>query len=186
MTYEPIRRRGVSRLSREQWGMGRSMWEVDTEGRKLVVDRLVVSQERAPVDVAKRLEMSPRDLVCVRRRRFNVDDRPVQLATSYLPWELVKGTAITGANTGRGGTYALLALLDLKPVRFTEEASIRAATEDETHKLDLALCGCGCDNCMPQVIDMQRVAFAYKGQPVEVTKMVLDASVYILEYGIGA
>ncbi|MFE3060899.1 GntR family transcriptional regulator, partial [Nocardia sp. NPDC059236] len=34
----PTVRRVVQRLSREQWGAGRSVWESETEGRDLVVD----------------------------------------------------------------------------------------------------------------------------------------------------
>ncbi|MFD2357431.1 hypothetical protein ACFSTC_61385 [Nonomuraea ferruginea] len=51
--------------------------------------------------------------VWVRRRRYLVDARPVQLATSYFPARLVEGSPITEADTGPGGVYARLRDLEL-------------------------------------------------------------------------
>lgn len=36
-----------------------------------------------------------------RQRRYRVDDKPVQLATSYFPAHIVAGTRITEPDTGR-------------------------------------------------------------------------------------
>jgi GntR family transcriptional regulator len=182
MTYEPIRRRGVSRLSREQWGMGKSIWTQETQGRELVQDRIMVSREGAPADIAELLRLRAGDPLCIRRRRFSVDGRPVQLASSYLSYELVRGSAITQTNTGQGGTYARLAVLGFKPVRFREEAFGRPATQDEIARLELD----GPPWQVPWVIQMQRIAFASEGKPVEITRMVLDASVYVMEYEFSA
>ena len=54
-----------------------------------------------------------------------LDDKPVLLATSYLPASVVAGSAITREDTGPGGTYARLAELGYKPVHFREEIRSR-------------------------------------------------------------
>ncbi|MHC3430412.1 GntR family transcriptional regulator, partial [Streptomyces sp. DT18] len=35
--FRPLRRRGIQRLSQQQWDSGRSIWSADTENRDLVV-----------------------------------------------------------------------------------------------------------------------------------------------------
>ncbi len=42
----------------------------------------------------------------VRRGRYLADGLPMELATSYVPWSLAKGTQMTEPNTGPGGIYA--------------------------------------------------------------------------------
>ncbi|MFE6691465.1 UTRA domain-containing protein [Streptomyces sp. NPDC057743] len=43
-----LRRRGVQRLAREQWGEGRSIWAADIGDRELVVDQVSVTEAPAP------------------------------------------------------------------------------------------------------------------------------------------
>lgn len=109
--FQPIRRRGVPRLAREQWGEGRSVWSADVPDRELVVDEVTVEEEPAAEAAAEQLDIAPGDAVIVRRRRFVLDGKPVLLSTSYLPAALVAGSAITQPDTGAGGTYARLAEL---------------------------------------------------------------------------
>lgn len=89
--FQPVRRRGVPRLAREQWGDGRSVWAADVADRDLVVDGVTVGEEPAADAVAARLDLAPGDAVTVRRRRFVLDGKPVLLSTSYLPADLVAG-----------------------------------------------------------------------------------------------
>jgi hypothetical protein len=44
----------------------------------------------------------------LRERRFVLDGPPVMLSPSYLPADIVRGSAITREEAGPGGTYARL------------------------------------------------------------------------------
>lgn len=72
------------------------------------------------------LDLDGKGTVCVRRRRFVLEGKPVPLATSHLPMGIVAGSAITEENTGPSGRHARLADLGFKPVHFREEIRSRA------------------------------------------------------------
>ncbi|MFF3391276.1 GntR family transcriptional regulator [Streptomyces sp. NPDC002669] len=177
-SFRPLRRQGIKRLAQSQWGEGRSIWSADTEDRTLVVDKVNVTEEPAPDRVAGVLEVEPGAAVCVRRRRFVLDGKPILLATSYLPASLVAGSAITQEDTGPGGTYARLAELGSKPVHFREEIRSRMPSTSEASELELST--------GTPVMLICRTAFADKGRPVEINEMTLDAASYILEYDFDA
>ncbi len=173
-----IRRRGVQRLAEETWGSGRSIWSSDVGDRVLIVDRIEVGERPAPQWVAEALGLEPGAAVCVRSRRFVLDGKPVQLSTSYLPAELVAGSAITRADSGPGGTYARLAELGHKPVRFREEIRTRMPTAEEAEQLELP--------SGTPVVHICRTACAGGGRAVEVCEMTLDSASYVLEYEFDA
>lgn len=175
-SFRPVRRRGISRLSRERWGEGRSVWSADIGDRTLVVDRIEVTPTApAGAGVAGALGLdSPDAAVCVRSRRFVLDDKPVLLSVSYLPAALAAGTAITEPDTGPGGTYARLTERGHGPARFREEIRCRMPTRQETAELAL-------EPGTP-VILIRRTALTETGVAVEVNEMTLDSSSYVLEY----
>ncbi|MEV4341146.1 UTRA domain-containing protein [Streptomyces sp. NPDC049590] len=173
-----LRRRGIERLARERWAEGRSIWSADIGDRELVVDSVEVTEESAPAAVAAVLGLGGDANVCVRRRRFVLDGKPVLLSTSYLPAGLVAGTAITRPDTGPGGTYARLAELGHGPVRFREEVRSRMPGAEEAERLELSA-------GVPVVL-IARTAFDAEGTAVEVNEMVLDSSAYVLEYDFEA
>ncbi|WNI18708.1 GntR family transcriptional regulator [Actinacidiphila sp. ITFR-21] len=177
-SFRPLRRRGIQRLARSQWGEGRSIWEIDTEDRTLVVDQLKVTEEESPERIAEVLGMMTGDPMCVRSRRFVLDGKPILLAKSYLSASLVAGSAITQEDTGPGGMYARLAELGFKPVHFREEIRSRMPSSDEAQRLGLAM--------GTPVILIVRTAFADEGRAVEVNEMTLDSASYILEYDFDA
>ncbi|ARF75142.1 GntR family transcriptional regulator [Kitasatospora albolonga] len=178
--FQPLRRRGIQRLAREQWGTGRSVWEADLgDGRELVVDQVEVREGAAPESVARVLGLGAGERAWVRSRRFVLDGKPVLLSTSYLPASLVGGSAITQPDTGPGGIYARLAELGHRPVRFREEIRSRMPLPEEASKLSLP--------AGTPVMLVCRTAFAEEGRrPVEVNDMVLDAAAYVLEYDFDA
>ncbi|MFC9228626.1 GntR family transcriptional regulator [Streptomyces decoyicus] len=176
--FQPIRRRGVPRLAREQWGQGRSVWAADVAERDLVVDAVTVDEEQASGDVAARLDIAPGDAVTVRRRRFVLDGKPVLLSTSYLPADLVAGSAIAQPDTGAGGTYARLAELGAAPARFREEVRSRMPAPEEADRLRLP--------AGTPVILISRTAMTADGRTVEANEMILDSSAYVLEYDFDA
>ncbi|MFD9907631.1 GntR family transcriptional regulator [Streptomyces sp. NPDC059063] len=176
--FRPIRRHGVERLAHTQWGAGRSVWAADVGERDLVVDSVEVAEEDAPAVIAGVLELGEEGRVCVRRRRFVLDGKPVLLSASYLSAELVAETPITQPDTGPGGTYARLEELGHRPVRFREEVRSRMPNTDESAQLAISP--------GTPVMLIGRTAFDDQGRAVEVNEMVLDASAYVLEYGFEA
>ncbi|WP_433247342.1 GntR family transcriptional regulator [Streptosporangium sp. CA-135522] len=169
--FRPIRRHGSRRLSREQWGQGRPIWDSDTGGRPYTVDDVNIDREIAEESVARILNSTE---VWVRRRRYSVDGRPVQLSVSHFPAALVEDTAITRHDTGPGGVYARLGDLGHTPVHFSEEVRARMPHPHETVQLDLP--------AGTPVIAIGRIAYTASGVPVEVNEMVLDAASYVLQY----
>ncbi|MFI9078676.1 GntR family transcriptional regulator [Streptomyces sioyaensis] len=176
--FQPVRRRGVPRLAREQRGDGRSVRAADVADRDLVVDGVTVGEEPAADAIAARLDLAPGGAVTVRRRRFVLDGKPVLLSTSYLPADLVAGSAITQPDTGPGGVYARLAELGAAPARFREEVRSRMPAPEEADRLRL--------RAGTPVILISRTAMADDGRTVEVNEMILDASAYVLEYDFDA
>ncbi|MFE8937408.1 GntR family transcriptional regulator [Streptomyces sp. NPDC007872] len=176
--FRPLRRRGIPRLAGDLWGGGRSVWSADAEDRDLVVDRIEVGEAEAGARVAEALDLPPGAPVCVRSRRFVLDDRPVLLSVSYLSAELVRGTPIAERDTGPGGIYARLAELGRRPVRFREEIRCRMPTAEESERLALEL--------GTPVILVDRTAFTEAGVAVELNEMTLDSSSYVLEYDFDA
>ncbi|MBP8534364.1 GntR family transcriptional regulator [Streptomyces sp. MK37H] len=176
--FQPLRRRGIQRLSQEQWGAGRSIWSADIGDRTLSVDQIRVTEESSPDFIAPVLGIEANAAACVRSRRYVLDGKPVMLATSYFPADLVAGSAITQEDTGPGGVYERLAELGYKPVHFREEIRSRMPSRDEASRLDLTM--------GTPVIVICRTAFADEGRPVEVNEMILDSAAYVLEYDFDA
>jgi GntR family transcriptional regulator len=173
-----ITRRSPGRLAAEQWGQGKAIQDHDTGPRPRTVD-VVVTETSAPPYVAEALGIRAATKVLSRSRRFVVEDRPVQLATSYLPLALVRGTAITYTDTGPGGLYARLAEIGHAPVRFVERVVARAPYPVEREALEMQAGG-------SLVYEITRLAYDDTGRCVEVNRMILDAAAYQLEYGFPA
>ncbi|AJE83995.1 GntR family transcriptional regulator [Streptomyces albus] len=176
--FRPLRRQGIKRLSAEQWGNGRSIWAADLGDRTLDVDQVEVREDPVPDHIAPVLDIEPGAPVCVRSRRFVLDGKPVMLATSYLPAQLVAGSAIMQTDTGPGGIYARLGELGHKPVHFREEIRSRMPGQAEVDALRLSV--------GTPVMLVCRTAFTEEGAPVEVNEMTLDSASYVLEYAFDA
>ncbi|MFF8603955.1 GntR family transcriptional regulator [Streptomyces sp. NPDC015232] len=179
-SFRPLRRRGIPRLAHSHWGSGRSVWSADVEDRALVIDQLEVTPSApAGARVARVLGLdSPDAPVCVRSRRFVLDERPVLLSVSYLPAALAEGTAIAEPETGPGGTYARLSELGHRPAHFREEIRCRMPTAEESTRLALEF--------GTPVILISRTALTESGAPVELNEMTLDSASYVLEYDFDA
>ncbi|KOV52571.1 GntR family transcriptional regulator [Streptomyces sp. AS58] len=174
--FRPIRRHGIQRLACEQWGAGKSIWSAD-EDRPVTID-VRVDTVAVPVHIARLLVVDESALVCARSRRFLLGDRPVMLATSYLPLGLVEGTAIMRYDTGDGGTYARLAEIGHAPTHFREEIRCRLPVAEEAEGL-----------AMPSerpVMKLCRTAFDAELRAVEVNEMTTDSAAYVLEYAFDA
>ncbi len=70
---------------------------------------LYIGPMEAPEDAAQRLGVSAGTQVLARRRLYFRNGTPVETATSYLPWDVVKDIPeLFAENPGGGGIYARL------------------------------------------------------------------------------
>ncbi|WP_079074589.1 UTRA domain-containing protein [Streptomyces atriruber] len=168
---ERIIRTSPQRLSRDVWGAGRAIQKAD-------VAEVHVDEIAAPDHVAQALGLGDGALVVRRSRTYKIDGQPVQMATSYLPHDLVHGTPITQADTGPGGTCARLAELGHAPAHFAEDVVVRPSTIDESDQLDLRL--------RESIIHITRTARDAAGRVVEINEMVLHPQLYRLRYHFDA
>lgn len=94
----------------------------------------------APADVAVLLGVDPAEDVLIRDRIMGDPDsrRPMQLATSYLPAAVARGTRLAEADTGPGGIYDLLEGMGHRPLAWEESVGARMPTPVEASRLGLA------------------------------------------------
>lgn len=170
----PIVRNGIRRLSAEQWGSGKSIWDVDVEGRSLAPDGVQTELIPADPDVAAALGLEEGEPVWRRNRRYLLDGVPVLRSIAHIPDDLARGTRITQVDTGPGGTYKQLEQAGHKPVRFQEDLRCRKARPAEVEDLGLA--------AGAPVVELVRYAYDSSGRVVEVNRMVLDASRHVFRY----
>ncbi|MFF8486155.1 GntR family transcriptional regulator [Streptomyces antibioticus] len=174
----PVRRLASDRFARRHREEGKSAFlvEADAAGGHPQVDSLEVKEEKAGPDVSARLGSLRR--VLARRRRYLLDGRPVEFATSYLPLDIARGTQIAEPNPGPGGIYARLEELGHHLDHFDEEIRARMPTPTEVKTLHLA--------AGVPVIHLIRTAFDAEGRAVEVCDTVMAADAYVLAYQLPA
>src|SRR3954447_4525212 len=176
----PVRRLAHDRFARRHRERGRAAYlaELEAEGRRAEVQVLKVGRVKAPDEVAVWLQLGIDADVLVHRRRYLADGAPMELATSYVPWELAEGTPMTEANTGPGGIYARLEEDGHRLKRFSEEVAARMPTSDEVRALLL-------EPGVP-VFRVVRVAYDTDERPVEACDTVMAADRYVLSYELPA
>lgn len=177
-SWRPIVRNALQRLSAEQWGEGRSMWDIDIEDRELEVRDVQIEQLPAEPDIARALAIPEGELVWRRNRKYVVDGVAVMRATEYIPDDLARGTRITQINTGPGGVYARLADGGHAPVRYREEVQSRPPSSSEAADLQV--------RAPAPVVEVVRYAFDSADRVLTVNRMILDASRYLLQYDFPA
>ncbi|MCO8307009.1 GntR family transcriptional regulator [Streptomyces sp. RKCA744] len=174
----PVRRLASDRFARRHRDQGKAAFTVEAEaaGSRPEVDNLEVKEERPSPEISARLG-SPRK-VLARRRRYLLDGRPVEFATSYLPLDLARNTPIAQPNPGPGGIYARLEEMGHRLDHFDEEIRARMPSPAEVRTLQLA-------SGVP-VIHLVRTAFDAEGRAVEVCDTVMAADAYVLAYQLPA
>ena len=128
----------------------------------------------APQGVAARLGLDDDDQVMIRARRMYAGDRPVQLATSYIPWRVAEALRRDEVDTNPAGLYAALKAHGHGPARFFEEIEGRRPTPAEAVFLEI-----------PEaeiVFEIVRVAIGGDERPVEVCVNVLTLTQWRLRY----
>ena len=177
-TFGRILRSSPNRLSRSWWAEGKAIQDHDTNERLRVV-HVVVQEAPASVDIAEALEVPAGAAVLTRARRFAIEDRIVQTATSYIPLDVVAAAPAVGyTGPGPGGMYARMAEAGLGPETFRETLVCRMPTSVEAEVMSLPR--------GTPVVAITRCAYTGDRRCVEVNQMVLDSSAYTLEYLFGA
>jgi GntR family transcriptional regulator len=174
-----VRRLASDRFARRHREAGKAAFLAETESLGTPgVDQLHVSQIVPPEEVAEQLRLKKSAKVVCRDRRYLIDDIPVELAITYVPLSIARGTRITLDDTGPGGVYARIEEAGYQLASFTEEVGARMPTREERRLLSL-----------PEgtpVITVTRIAYDVEGRPVEMTDTVKSAPSYVLEYSFPA
>ncbi|MFJ9037948.1 UTRA domain-containing protein [Streptomyces sp. NPDC102406] len=130
--------------------------------------RLVeVAEVTPPPAVAEALRLPADGKAVVRRRAILLDDAVVELADSYYPAAVARGTGLSEAKKIKGGAPTLLASLGYRARRVSEDVEFREASETERAALVL-----------PEgatVLHILRTTSAEDGSPFEVQLMVMKA-----------
>lgn len=176
----PVRRLGHDRFLRRHREAGKAAFiaEVEAEGRTPEIEILEVAPAPATSEVAERLKIRTGTRVLVRRRRYLADGQVLELATSYLPWKLVKNTKICEPDPGPGGIYARLEEQGHRLKEFTEEVSARMPQPEEARTLQL--------RAGVPVLHLIRTAFDLDDRPVEICDTLMAADRYVLDYKLQA
>lgn len=128
-----------------------------------------------PAEIAELFGLPESEQTLIRSRRMYADDRPIQIAISYIPMRYAGSVELAMPDTGPSGIYARLAARGYGPVRFTEEIEVRPATADEAKFLRIP-------DAQP-VFNVLRSAIDPDDHPVEACVNVLAAMQWRLFYG---
>ncbi|SDM36804.1 GntR family transcriptional regulator [Nonomuraea maritima] len=151
--------------------------EVQDQGH-LPLQEVSVGLEIPPKAVAERLNLDPeKDIVVVRRRLRYVDDVPFQVADSYFPEDLARGTALMQPkNVSVPG--GLLASIGRAQTRMVDEIQIRMPTKDESSRLGLP--------AGTPVAEHMRTGYDADGLPVRVMVTIAPGDRHTLVYELDA
>ncbi|MGW1744541.1 UTRA domain-containing protein [Streptomyces sp. NPDC002092] len=130
--------------------------------------RLIDVAEVIPPDaVASALRLSPGERAAVRRRVILLDGAAIELADSYYPLSIARGTPLAEKRKIKGGAPTLLAERGYRASHVSEDLEFRAADESERAALDLPE--------EASVLTLLRTTQAEDGSPFEVQLMVMKA-----------
>jgi DNA-binding GntR family transcriptional regulator len=148
-------------------GDGRTdAWTAESQGRG--GQRLTeVSEVVPPQEVSAALGLAPDEKTAVRRRVVLLDDAVIELADSYYPLSVARGTALSEKRKIKGGAPTLLAELGYQARHLTEDLELREATTAECAALSLP--------AGSSVLTLLRVTASEDGTPHEVQFMVMKA-----------
>jgi GntR family transcriptional regulator len=174
----PIIRISSGRFRRKDREAGLGAFAAETSRLGLAPSQVIreVAEIDPPPFVAERLELRKGDKVVVRRRVMLADDMPMQLADSYIPATIARGTALMEIDSGHGGTYARIEDRGHRLVRAREELEARMPSSQEQRMLRL-------DPGVP-VVSLVRTAYDSDGKPVEVFDSVVAADKHRFVYDV--
>lgn len=174
----PVRRLASDRFARRHRKEGKAAYSVEMEGRQPSVQVIHVGPEKASAQVAGWLNLRQGSKVLRRSRRYLDAGQPMEIATSYVPWTIADGTAITHEDTGPGGIYARIEEQGHELGHFTEDVSARMPTPDEARALRLPV--------GTPVFRLLRIAYDTNDEPVEACDTIMASDRYVLSYELPA
>ncbi|MEU6285045.1 GntR family transcriptional regulator [Streptomyces sp. NPDC047028] len=133
-----------------------------------------------PVDLAALMGLSTGAEVLVRDRIMGDPEtrKAKQLATSYLPADLARGTQLAEADTGSGGIYDRLEEMGHRPLRWSEGVSARMPSPEEAEALNLPA-----DVGVP-LLRVVRLTMAPSGEVLELNDTRMSAEEFEIGYSI--
>lgn len=133
-----------------------------------------------PVDLAGLMGLDTGAEVLIRDRVMGDPEtrKPKQLATSYLPADIARGTQLAEADTGPGGIYDRLEEMGHRPLRWSEGVSARMPSPEEAEALNLPA-----DVGVP-LLRVVRVTTSPDGRVVELNDTRMSAEEFEIGYSI--
>ncbi|WP_030862296.1 GntR family transcriptional regulator [Streptomyces sp. NRRL F-2747] len=177
----PVRHRSSDRFRRTHRQEGRAAYLAESaqSGAEAKVSVLFIGPIEAPEDIAGRLGVEAGTQVLARRRLYFRNGTPVETASSYLPWDVVKDIPeLFAENPGGGGIYARLEEHGHVFAEFVETLQARPASKAETSELALSPGA--------PVVHLVRDAVTEAGRVVEVCDTLMAADQFVFEYRIPA
>ncbi|MGW9368815.1 GntR family transcriptional regulator [Streptomyces xanthophaeus] len=177
---EPRQRVRVVRSSaREQPGGSPFRADMQALGRQGNWESRTEAKVPAPVEIAARLGI-PGGELCVRTvYEFLADGRPVQLSTSWEPYELTAGTLVVlpeGGPHAGVGVVNRMAVIGITVSHAVEQPEPRQATAEEASLLGIQKAAL--------VTHIRRTYYSDQGQPVETADIVIPAALCEIVYEI--
>ncbi|MFD7033381.1 GntR family transcriptional regulator [Streptomyces sp. NPDC059917] len=177
---EPRRRVRVVRSSaREQPGGSPFRADMQALGRQGDWESRTEAKVPAPEEIAARLGIEVGAL-CVRTvYEFLADGRPVQLSTSWEPYELTAGTLVVlpeGGPHAGAGVVNRMAEIGITVSHTVEQPEPRQATNEEASLLGIQKAAL--------VTHIRRTYYSDQGQPVETADIVVPTALCEIVYEI--
>jgi GntR family transcriptional regulator len=138
--------------------------------------RQVVEKSPASASVAEKLEISPGDLVVVRRRQGAIRAIPWMMMASYFPLDIAEGTPLEQAGEISQGSITLLAELGFTQIGFVDEIGARMPSSREFAFFGLTT--------GTPVIVVNRTAYT-RDRPIRMTRYVYRADRVRLTHEVG-
>ncbi|MFF1559468.1 GntR family transcriptional regulator [Streptomyces sp. NPDC058279] len=177
---EPRRRvRVVRSAAREQPGGSPFRADMQALGKQGNWESRTEAKVPAPAEIAARLGIAEGGL-CVRTvYEFLADGRPVQLSTSWEPYELTAGTLVVlpeGGPHAGVGVVNRMAAIGITVSHAVEQPEPRQATAEEASLLGIQKAAL--------VTHIRRTYYSDQGQPVETADIVIPAALCEIVYEI--
>ncbi|MCX4693536.1 GntR family transcriptional regulator [Streptomyces sp. NBC_01408] len=177
----PVRHQSSDRFRRSlrQGGKAAYLAESEQSGATAKVSVIYIGPTEAPEGIAERLGVDVGTQVLARRRLYFRNGTPVETATSYLPWDVVRDIPeLFAANPGGGGIYARLEEHGHVFAEFVETLQARPAARAEASELALSPGA--------PVVHLLRNAVTEEGRVVEVCDTLMAADQFVFEFRIPA
>jgi GntR family transcriptional regulator len=175
-THPRVLRLAPDRFTRKHRQAGLTPFTIDVgTDRAARVEVRRFARTTASEEVASRLGLAEGAEVLARHFRFFIDERPVQLSTSYLPYRLVQGSPIEDPRREPwpGGTIAQLETVGVRITTVMEQVSARLPLPAEAGALEM--------KAGTPVFLVARTMFT-RDRPVAVSDLVMAADQYVLSY----